>query len=144
MEFAEMMLSEINQHRRWNSDYLLLAKEHGPIVDELTVLLSRDELAQLAKDLPFNELAANAVCPRVQSFSGPAEFATWLDGPKTLGHHIAVYIAAASQAAHRVFAEEVLALKLEILEKVKHWSCVIKVLTKREAANTLAAISRKT
>lgn len=143
MKHAEMQLSETNQHRRWDASYLLLSKEHSSIVGELTMRLSRDELVQLAKDLPFNERAANAVCPRMQGFSGPAEFATWLDGKKTRGHQVAVYLAAAAQAAHRVFAEEVLALKLEILEKVKHWSGVMKVLTKREAAHTLAAIKRR-
>lgn len=114
---------------RWDASHQILLQEHKELAETLFAMLSGEELANLARSLPFDQAAADAVWPRPGRSMTPSALATLVgDGLGTTAgstqrkRNLCVYVAAAAQFGVSKMLEEVVRLsqmKLEKVEQVK-------------------------
>lgn len=125
-----------------SAKYLLLAKEHEPLFDELIAKFTITELIELAKSLPYDHQAATCVLPSMTtgvyaSTRGQAYFNEWVSrqaAPVTIDwmgrpltrspsrhalKQVAVYCAAAARNALAKLLTEMLDLRKQELDILK-------------------------
>ena len=105
---------------RWDAKYNILLAEHLELANELLAVLGADDLCALARSLPYDQLAAEAVCPPMNQGTfgkqrGQSYFFDWIGTPGQWkvdkNKAIAAYCAAAAQFAVAKILEEVLQLR---------------------------------
>lgn len=125
-----------------------LLEEHKPLFVELAAKFTVEEVLALAKSLPFDQAAADAICPRaVYSSWGAAAWFKQLDewvqqgksGPRS---RLFVYTAAAAQFATSKQLESLVELAKQKLAILQHIKSQIDMARAKKAPLLEAALKR--
>lgn len=141
--------SRMTEFGRMDAKFLLLAESHRPLYEELMATLSREEICELAKSLPFDPDAAEAVYRAMRNNKGPVFFFAWVEQVKTLKsllpskhRDVAVYCCAAAQMAASKILEEVLELSRQKEKKLQGLKDLL-TFVKEKQCHLLSEVMKK-
>jgi hypothetical protein len=115
---------ELARFDRMDASFLLLAQEHKEAAKELAAKFTREEIISIAKELPYNEAAANCVKPGAERCI-QSQFMEWLERKNTRLTDVIVYVAAAACDAGRIVMEGILAERRKQVEKLQRFRDVV-------------------